>query len=173
MAKRQETDLPPRVGEIDLGYLEQDLSFLSRVLRTYIRNETGLAYEELEVEPGEIAITNLIGINPGVSQNDLAEALVLKKPAVTKLVKALESNGFVERRQVAADKRYNALYLTPAGESRRQTMRAICDEHQQAMLAVFSETEQSRFFSMLGRLHQHLAQRHQADSEADQNPVQR
>lgn len=163
MTDRQENDAPPHTGALDLGYLEQDLSFLSRVLRTYIRNEAGLAYEELDVEPGEIAITNLIGINPGVSQNDLAAALVLKKPAVTKLVKAMEKNEFVERRAVAADKRYKALFLTTAGEQRRQRMRTICNQHQSAMLDVFSDDEQNTFFRMLGRLHGHLAQRHQKD----------
>ncbi|WP_127555926.1 MarR family winged helix-turn-helix transcriptional regulator [Saccharospirillum alexandrii] len=167
------TDTPdistlPYNGQLELDYLARDLPFLSRVLRTYIRNETADAYKELNVEPGEIAITNLIGINPGISQNDLAAAVVFKKPAVTKVVRSMEDKGLVKRERVKADKRYNALVLTQEGEKRRAAMRHQMETQHETLLNIFSTEEQAQFFDMMNRLCAHLAERHQStDSTAN------
>ncbi|MEX1216110.1 MarR family winged helix-turn-helix transcriptional regulator [Saccharospirillum sp.] len=159
---------PSGNGQLELDYLARDLPFLSRVLRSYIRNETANAYQELDVEPGEIAITNLIGINPGISQNDLAAATVLKKPAVTKIVRAMEDKGLVKRERVKTDKRYNALKLTKAGEKRRDAMRQRMESQREALMAVFSDREQTDFFDMMNRLCMHLAERsREADSKTN------
>lgn len=152
---------PSYSGQLELDYLARDLPFLSRVLRSYIRGETAKAYQGLDAVPGEIAITNLIGINPGISQNDLAAAVVLKKPAVTKLVRSMEDRGLVERQRVKADKRYNALVLTKAGEQRRAAMRRRMEAQHEELMSVFSQEEQDRFFELTNRLCSHLADRFQ------------
>lgn len=156
-------------GQLELDYLARDLPFLSRVLRSYIRNETAGAYKELDVDPGEIAITNLIGINPGISQNDLAAAVVFKKPAVTKVVRAMEDKGLVKRERVKADKRYNALVLTREGEKRRAAMRHKMETQHEALLNVFSAEEQTQFFDLMNRLCTHLAERHR-ETDGTANP---
>lgn len=151
-------DKPPTKA-VELGYLAANLPFLTRVLRAFIRTENASFYRDLHVEPGEIAIINLIGINPGLSQNDLAATVVIKKSAVTKIVKELETRGFVERRKMSADRRYNALKLTRSGEAKRAELLARMTEQQDGILSVLSVGERKQLFALLNRLLGHLATR--------------
>ncbi|MEQ9812805.1 MAG: MarR family winged helix-turn-helix transcriptional regulator [Azospirillaceae bacterium] len=153
-----ENDKPP-IGEIELGYLAENLPFLSRVLRAFIRAENAQFYADFGIEQGEIAIINLIGINPGLSQNDLAAAVVIKKSAVTHLVKGLEARGLVTREKGTRDKRFNMLRLTEAGEDLRQRLRARMVEQQEALLGPFSKVERAMLFDQMNRLCNHLAAR--------------
>ena len=49
------------------------------------------------------------------SQRELADRLQVSTPVVVELVDALEARGLVERRRDTADRRLNALHVTPAG----------------------------------------------------------
>src|SRR5690554_2485094 len=103
---------------VELGPLRENLPFLTRALRTYIRAENADFYAALDAEQGEIVVLSVIGLNPGMSQNDLAATLVFKKSAITKLVKDLEARGYLERTKSSSDRRFNALQLSAAGQER-------------------------------------------------------
>ncbi|MFD1912174.1 MarR family winged helix-turn-helix transcriptional regulator [Halodurantibacterium flavum] len=143
-----------------LGPLRENLPFLTRALRAYIRAENADFYQALDAEQGEIVVLSVIKLNPGMSQNELADALVFKKSAVTKLVKDLEARGLVERTKSATDKRFNALQLTDPGEQRYQRISTLIAAQNAALLEPFSETEREALFTYLNRLYVHLGQRH-------------
>lgn len=143
-----------------LGPLRENLPFLTRTLRAYIRAENADFYTEFGAEQGEIAILSVIGLNPGISQNDLAATLVFKKSAITKLVKELEARGLVERAKVATDKRFNALELTAQGQIRYHKINERMVSQHKAFLEPFTEAERRELFSYLNRLHAHLGERH-------------
>lgn len=71
---------------IVLGYLSRDLTFMTRVLRAHVRWANTNGSDENSALGSDAAVLSVIGLNPGISQNDLASAVVLKKSAVTKLV---------------------------------------------------------------------------------------
>lgn len=143
-----------------LGPLRENLPFLTRALRAYIRAENADFYADFGAEQGEIAILSVIGLNPGISQNDLAATLVFKKSAITKLVKELEARGLVERAKVAADKRFNALELTVAGQIRYQKISERMASQHAAFLEPFTPAERRELFTYLNRLYAHLGERH-------------
>lgn len=149
-----------RSDGVNLGHLRASLPFLTRALRAYIRAENAEFYTDFAAEQGEIVVISVIGLNPGISQNDLAATLVFKKSAVTKLVKDMEDRGLVERAKVAADKRFNALKLTGAGQAKYERVNERMARQQAAFLEPFSEAERTQLFSYLNRLHSHLADRH-------------
>ncbi|MDA0674285.1 MAG: MarR family transcriptional regulator, partial [Cyanobacteria bacterium] len=60
-----------------------------------------------------------LGAEPGLSLNHLRQILHLSQPGTVRLVDRLASQGLVERRS-GRDGRTLALYLTPAGQARRQ-----------------------------------------------------
>lgn len=163
MGFQSDNDKPP-AGQIDLDYLADDLPYLTRVVRACIRAENAEFYRDFGTEHGDIAIINLIGINPGISQNDLAAAVVLKKSAVTKAIKSLEERGLVERRKVSSDKRYNALTLTEAGEAKRRELRDGMEAQSEALLSPFAAEERKQLLSLLRSLCDHLTARNQARS---------
>jgi DNA-binding MarR family transcriptional regulator len=142
-----------------LGPLRENLPFLTRALRAYIRAENTEFYTTLDAEQGEIVVLSVIGLNPGMSQNDLAATLVFKKSAVTKLIKDLEARGFVERAKSETDKRYNALQLTALGQERYSRISDLIAKQNTALLEPFSLEEREQLFGYLNRLYLHLGQR--------------
>jgi DNA-binding MarR family transcriptional regulator len=149
-----EDDKAPR-GGVELGYLARDLSFVSRVLRAHIRARNAAFYSENEVVSGSVALLSLIGLNPGISQNDLAAVVVLKKSAVTRIIHEMEEAGLVTRQKTRADRRFNALSLTDAGEARWRQLQGEMRRQQDRLLAPLDETERQTLFALLGRLVEH------------------
>lgn len=135
-----------------LGHLSQDISFVTRILRARILEQNESFFEEFDVASGEVAVLNLIDLNPGLTQKDLAKAIVLRKSALTKLVNELERTGLIERRKEGADKRLNALYLTSTGQDRVMRMRPAMDRLQEQMLAPLSPGERAMLFELLWRM---------------------
>lgn len=161
MSDRSENEKAP-LNTVELDYLGDDLPYLTRVLRACIRAENAEFYQDFGTEPGDIAIINLIGINPGISQNDLAAAVVLKKSAVTKIVKNLEARGIVERRKPDNDKRFNLLTLSEEGEEKRRQLREGMRRQREALLAPFPEEDRTAFLARLRQLCDHLMARNAA-----------
>ncbi|WP_439561510.1 MarR family winged helix-turn-helix transcriptional regulator [Roseinatronobacter sp.] len=148
-----------RTGTINLGHLRANLPFLSRTIRSFIRAENTEHFGDMNTEHGEIATLSLIRENHGISQNELAQHIVLKKSAVTSLIKNLEKRGLVQRRKVSSDRRYNALSLTPSGIEWHDQLLQRMDAQHQSMLGPFSEAETAMLFQLLNNLHDHLAMR--------------
>lgn len=149
-----------QAGSLVLGPLRENLPFLTRAIRAYIRAENAEFYSDFQAEQGEIAILCLIGLNPAISQNDLAATLVFKKSAITKLVKELEARGLIRRSKNDLDKRFNTLELTEKGQARYERFRERVELQHEAFLEPFNEEERREFFGYLNRLHAHLEERH-------------
>ncbi|MBR3369679.1 MAG: MarR family transcriptional regulator [Rhodobacteraceae bacterium] len=150
---------PSCVDSINLGHLRENLPFLSRTIRAFIRAENAEHFGDMNTEHGEIATLSLIRENEGISQNDLAQYIVLKKSAVASLIKTLEKRGLVQRRKVLSDRRYNALSLTPAGLAWHDQLMQRMDAQHKAMLGPFSADDRAALLDLLNRLHLHLAAR--------------
>jgi DNA-binding MarR family transcriptional regulator len=144
---------------VELGPLRENLPFLTRALRAYIRAENAEFYAALDAEQGEIVVLSVIGLNPGMSQNELAATLVLKKSAITKLVKDLEARGYVQRAKSASDRRFNALELTATGKKRYAQISDLIARQNATFLEPFSQAERNELFGYLNRLYRHLGQR--------------
>lgn len=149
-AKTRQT--APSGSDIELGWLANDLPFLTRTLRVLLGPQSDVMRQDLDLQPGEIGVMSVIDHNPGLSQNDLAASVVLKKSAVTKLIHQLERRGLVVRSRSVSDRRSNELHLTERGK-------ALCDRIQQASqtlhdewLAGIGAEDQEVFFEVLTRL---------------------
>ncbi|WP_425050587.1 MarR family winged helix-turn-helix transcriptional regulator [Psychromarinibacter sp. S121] len=138
--------------EVSLGHLAKDIFFVMRALRAHLARENASLFERHDVASGEIAIVSLIGLNPGISQKQLAETVVLKKSALTKVVNHLEQTGIIERRKEADDKRFNALHLTERGEALRAAMTPDMLAQQEQVLSALSAAERGMLFELLWRV---------------------
>ena len=151
------SDETPTV-ELTLGPLARDLSFATRALRAHLRGHNARVFEEHDVPSGGIALISLIGLNPGVSQKDLAGAVVLKKSALTKLVNEMESTGLIERRKGEGDQRYNAVHLTATGQRLFDAVMPDIIALQDTFLAPLTPEERETYFALTWRLISHLEQ---------------
>lgn len=96
------------LGALALGLVD--------ALSAVVESNTGHGGES----PGALVT---LGVEPGISINMLRQILNLSHPGTVRLVDRLEADGLVERHP-GADGRTVALFLTKAGQERRQTILA-------------------------------------------------
>jgi DNA-binding MarR family transcriptional regulator len=79
-------------------------------------NASRLFFGRWDLSPSQFNVLNLLRLNPdGLSQTDLSRQLIMHRSNVTGLVDRLERRGWVERQDVAGDRRAYRVTLTRAG----------------------------------------------------------
>ena len=81
------------------------------------RRATGRSLAALGLKPGEFSVLWVVHLNPGVRQGAVAEKLRIKPAHMTKLVRAFEGEGLIERTIPEGDRRGIELNLTKAGHA--------------------------------------------------------
>lgn len=75
----------------------------------------------------------------GISQKELAARIGIDGSTLVRLLDLLAGKGLIERRQDAADRRANLLFLTPAGRAAVRKVQHILDRVETEMLADFDD----------------------------------
>jgi DNA-binding MarR family transcriptional regulator len=102
--------------------------------------------------PAAATVMLVIESNPGIPLGKLADALLVKRPNMTKLVKRLEARALVRRSSDVSDKRSISLVLTPAGQRQATKLRALQADADTSALAALKPTERSKFVQYVTRL---------------------
>jgi DNA-binding MarR family transcriptional regulator len=100
---------------VRLGELRHALGFLLRLAQQRIFDRFFEAFAEADLGPGAFSVLLGIRENPDIRQGTLAQALMIKRANMAKLVQALEKRGLVARFVPPDDRRANLLRLTPDG----------------------------------------------------------
>jgi len=79
--------------------------------------------------PGQAFCLRLLAAHDGITQRDLAGALHLSRPTVSRMLKGLEKAGDIERRPDVADQRLTCVRLTAAGRALEQDLRAVASDY--------------------------------------------
>ena len=93
---------------------------------------------------------------PGISSSDLSQKLLCDKSNVTRIVKGLESAGYLERQPHETDGRTLRLYLTPHGENVYTKVRSAHQTYNAARLDKIDENTQGTLIENLIKLHHAL-----------------
>ncbi|HPD93933.1 MAG: winged helix-turn-helix transcriptional regulator [Rhodobacter sp.] len=139
------------------GWLAGDLPFLTRSLRFLLRAPADDLRAEFGLDAGDVGVLAVVDTNPGVTQNDLAASLVLKKSAVTRVVQRLEKRGVLIRRRSTEDRRANRLTLTPEGVRLAVAVRKAMTARHDTWFQDIAPADRAVFFDVLFRLVDHLA----------------
>ena len=101
---------------IDLSALTNLVGFAVRIAQLHVYDHF---HRELwrrhHVHPGAYSALMVIQCNPGIRPGELAAALVVKRPNMTKLLDSLERRGWIERQTPKHDGRGVSLMLTAVG----------------------------------------------------------
>lgn len=92
-----------------------------------------------------------LGVEPGISINQLCQILGLSHPGTVRLIDRLETAGLVERR-AGVDGRTIALFLTAAGETERHRLLAERRQHLLPALDCLSDTERNQLSQLLEKM---------------------
>src|SRR5499427_10919162 len=90
-------------------------AFLLAQIGAHAATQFGEKLKGLELTRPHAGILRLIGLSPGLSQQELARRLAILPSQLVSLLDELEERGFLERRADATDRRTYALHLTTAG----------------------------------------------------------
>ncbi|HLZ30260.1 MAG TPA: MarR family transcriptional regulator [Chloroflexota bacterium] len=126
---------------------------LVRVFQKVDRASTdSLRYRQLS--PAQLDVLAKVGSSEGISQQELADALLVTKGNVCQLLDKMETSGLLERRP---DRRVNRLFLTDQG---RQVFDDVVPRHD-ALLALqfrsLSDADQRELLRLLRQLDHSLA----------------
>jgi DNA-binding MarR family transcriptional regulator len=152
--------------EINAGWLRQDLHFLTRSLRFLLQGESAALRADTGLETGEFGVLAVVSLNPGISQNELADSLVLKKSAVTRVVQGLEKRGYLTRRRSKNDRRAKRLTLTREGQELADALRKMSLDRQIDWFSGIPAEERAVFFRVLFELIATMA-----EAVADKAPI--
>ena len=100
----------------------------------------------------------LIGQEPGVSQEQLAQRLSVNKSNVARQAAALEEEGYILRSACGKDKRVLRLELTEKGQSLLPHIQKIMEDWEALLVDSLTESEQQILEILLQRLRQNARQ---------------
>jgi DNA-binding MarR family transcriptional regulator len=93
--------------------------------------------------PGQDAVLKLLDERDGRTMGEVADALAIQPPTVTKMISRLSAAGLVERRSVDGDQRKASVHLTPAGRAKIAQIEAIWDHLEACALSGMCSDMQS------------------------------
>jgi len=102
-----------------------------------------------QLSPAQVDVLANVGASEGISQQELADALLVTKGNVCQLLDKMETSGLLERRP---DKRVNRLFLTDQG---RQVYEDVVPRHDALVAEQFqslSGTDQRHLLRLLRRI---------------------
>src|SRR5688500_16839086 len=104
------------------GPAEARLAVWAQLVRTFalIERDISSALARHEVTLPQFDVLATLRASEGVTQQELAEHLLVSKGNVTGVLDRMERLGWVERRRCAQDARANRLHLTTAGRHKAE-----------------------------------------------------
>jgi DNA-binding MarR family transcriptional regulator len=147
MAKTADT-----AAETCHGMLPDLVGYQLRLAQLAMFRDFSDAFAEFDVTPGLFGALVIIETNPGLKQNQLAQAIHLDRSTVVALVDKLERRQLVERRALANDRRSNALWLTDAGTALLRQLKRRVVAHEKRLVRHLSAKEQETLVALLQRI---------------------
>ena len=146
----------PAEGPLDLSALTDNLGFRIHILDLRMMKTLSERCSAHGLTPGAASVLMIIKQNPGVRHGELADALLIQRPNMTKLMKRLEAQGLVKRLPAQKDRRHVALGLTAKGEKAVAAARAEFAAHDEIVQGRFNQPERAAITDFVQRMHDAL-----------------
>jgi DNA-binding MarR family transcriptional regulator len=104
------------------------------------------------VHHGQAMCLRLLAVNDGITQRDMAEALHVAPPTVTRMLHSMQKAGLIRRSPDAVDQRLTRVELTAAGRAEELRMRAAAADYVNATVATLPEADRRELARLLGDL---------------------
>ena len=135
-----------------LGALDDAVGYHLRRAQVAVFEDFARRFERLNLTPAQFSTLLAIRENPGRRQSDIAAALGVQRPNFVSLMDILERRGLAARVRGSADRRANALELTPDGADLLDRALAAQGEQEEAIRAQLGEGERRHLIETLQRL---------------------
>src|SRR5499433_2279984 len=123
-------------------------AFLLAQVGAHAAGQFGERLKSLRLLRPHAGILRLIGLSPGLSQQELGRRLAILPSQLVALLDELEERGLIERRQDPADRRTYALHLTASGRNITEQIGRIAREHDDAVCAALNTEERQQLHGL-------------------------
>ena len=106
--------------------------------------------------PASASVLMVIHSNPGVRHGELADALLIRRPNMTKLMRRLEARGLLCRKGSPGDKRRVVLALTSEGEKVIAEVGAYFRMQDDVLRQALSGKGDDALTALMGSMHEAL-----------------
>lgn len=137
---------------VDLSSLWGIAGFSLRMLDLRMMRSFSERIAKLGLTPAAATVVLVVESNPGIPLGKLADALLVKRPNLTKLVKRLEARSLVRRRADSDDRRSISLELTGTGKRHVQKLRALQATHDAFVLGALTSAERTQLMRFVARI---------------------
>ena len=131
------------------------------------RTRAGVHLARIGLHPGQEAVLKALADEDGQSMSELAAALGVQPPTVTKMVARLGAQGLVTRQVSAADGRLARVYLTEVGRDRVEAVDTVWKRVEKEALAGLDDKDRKRLRRLLKQLERNLLPGAREDEEAE------
>ncbi len=138
--------------QVDLSPLWTMAGFNLRMLDVRMMRTVSEQLARIGLSPASVTVLLVLDSNPGLSLGRLADALLVQRPNMTKLVNRLVAKKLVRRDAALGDKRQIALGLTEPGRKLAIKARGVLHDHDEASLAMLKPAERRQFLHLLARM---------------------
>ena len=128
------------------------MGFHLRLAQVAVYRDFMAATAELGLTPKQYAVLELIAENPGVSQVDIAAALVMDRATMMALVDRLQARNLLARKASVVDRRRQDLSLTDEGKAMVAEARRLIAAHEARLLDGWTAQEVDQLNAFLRRL---------------------
>ena len=136
----------------DARWLASQIGFRLRFAHGAVWKDLLQTFRPFGLRPQHYAALVMIVDRPGITQQDLSVAMGLHGSNLVTLLDGLTKPGFVERRQIESDRRFNGLHRSVSGATLLDEMNAAHRQHEERIAALFSPHEQAELVTLLRRL---------------------
>ncbi len=147
--------LPPGFDDLDEASAAVLRAFGNalRLHRRFMTRRLGAS----DVHPGQGICLNVLARRDGMPQRDLAAAMHVAPPTLSRMLRSMEDAGLVERRADEADQRLTRVYLSAAGRALADEARAALVDHVPVAMAALTPEERVELARLLDKLSASIA----------------
>jgi len=137
---------------------EQAVGHLSRLVQVRLYQLYYERLSHLDTSPGAFGVLATVWAKPGIQHGELAQALAIRGPNLTKLVDLLVRRGWMERRKVKSDGRTAGHYVTEQARAKVQSVLAEGIAHDERVTSMaLNANERKTLLRLLAKLADGLA----------------
>lgn len=142
--------------QLDIGRLGDFIGFRLKRVHLHLSKEFEAATRDYNLRSGLFSSLSLIADNPGVSQNEVSQAVGLDKSVAVQIIDELEKRGFARRERSPIDRRRHALYCTEEGNQFLNELYEIMSQTEGRVLRDVSDSERKLLGALLDRIYEML-----------------
>jgi DNA-binding MarR family transcriptional regulator len=122
------------------------------------RFNSALNEKGIEATAEQYGLLSIINENPGTIQSDIGVKSGKDKTNVTRMLKLLETRGFIKRKKDPEDSRVFRIFITNSGRNLLEKMRPLAVATNREALAGINPEEITRFMTILDKIHSNTAE---------------